>query len=177
MADDSNFGIDLELVDFTILDSWMSEHGLPVGDFKSVEALAGGTQNVLIRFERAGRRYVLRRGPRHLRPVSNDVMRREARVLQALAGADVPHPGFIAGCPDETVMNGAVFYLMEPVDGFNPSTGLPPLHAGDAGIRREMGFQIAEAAAALSGQRAGRGIDRSPPRLARRGRRHCRRIR
>ena len=29
-------------------------------------------------------------------------------------------------------MGGAVFYLMEPIDGFNPTTGLPALHAGDA---------------------------------------------
>ncbi len=62
-------------------------------------------------------------------PRSNEVLRREMRVLAALAGTDVPHPGLIAGCPDEAVLGGVVFYLMEPVDGFNPSVGLPELHA------------------------------------------------
>src|SRR5690606_38214658 len=65
------------------------------------------------------------------------------------AGSDVPHPRFIAACTDETVLNGAVFYLMEPVDGFNPSIGLPPLHAGDAAIRHAMGLEAADAIARL----------------------------
>jgi aminoglycoside phosphotransferase (APT) family kinase protein len=131
-----------------VLGAWMEEQGLPSGNFEQVQTLAGGTQNVLIKFERGGRAYVLRRGPPHLRPRSNDIMRREAQVLTALHGSDVPHPKFIAGCMDESRM-GAVFYLMEPVDGFNPSVGLPPLHAGDAAIRHEMGLQIADGAAAL----------------------------
>ena len=142
-------GIDPELVDFRVLDAWMDDQGLPRGPLERVGLLAGGTQNVLVRFSRGGRDYVLRRPPRHLRPTSNDALRREARVLAALAGTDVPHPRFIAGCPDETVMGGAVFYLMEPVDGFNPTTGLPALHASDAAVRHEMGLQAADALACL----------------------------
>jgi aminoglycoside phosphotransferase (APT) family kinase protein len=145
----SNFGFERTVVDFDVLDAWMLEQGLPDGPIERVETLAGGTQNVLLRFERGGRAYVLRRGPPHLRPISNDVMRREARVLNALAGSDVPHPEFVAACPDESLMGGAVFYLMEPVDGFNATVGLPALHASDAAIRYEMGMQIAEGAAAL----------------------------
>jgi aminoglycoside phosphotransferase (APT) family kinase protein len=148
MSDD-NFGIDPALIDFGMLDGWMREQGLPYGAFERVEKLAGGTQNVLVRFTRGGRTYVLRRGPPHLRPRSNDIMRREAQVLTALRDTEVPHPGFIAGCMDENVMGGAVFYLMEPVDGFNPGTGLPALHASDPAIRHEMGLQIADGAAAL----------------------------
>jgi aminoglycoside phosphotransferase (APT) family kinase protein len=145
----ANFGIDVDLLDFDVLGAWMDRQGLPAGAFERVEVLAGGTQNTLIRFARGGRAYVLRRGPRHLRPISNDVMRREMRVLAALAGTDVPHPELYAGWPDESVMNGAVFYLMEPIDGFNPSVGLPALHAGDASIRHEMGLAIVDGAAAL----------------------------
>src|SRR5439155_23993627 len=132
-----------------ILTDWMDGHGLGSGPLSNPTTLAGGTQNVLLEFTRAGRSYVLRRGPVHLRPKSNDALRREAQVLAALDGTDVPHPGLIAACPDETVMNGAVFYLMEPVDGFNPTTGLPPLHANDASIRHTMGLGAAEAIAAL----------------------------
>ena len=127
----------------------MDDQGLPRGPLERIELLAGGTQNVLVRFARAGREYVLRRGPRHLRPKSNDALRREARVLAALADTDVPHPRFIAGCLDESVMGGAVFYLMEPVDGFNPTTGLPALHASDPAIRHEMGLEAADAIARL----------------------------
>ena len=144
-----NFGIDTALVDFDVLSAWMDRQGLGGDAFEHVEALAGGTQNTLIRFGRGGREYVLRRGPRHLRPISNDVMRREMRVLAALAGSDVPHPEFYAGCTDETVMNGAVFYLMESVNGFNASIRLPALHAADAGVRHAMGLSIADGAAAL----------------------------
>ena len=145
----SNFGIDVELIDFDILGAWMDDTGLPRGDLSSVETLAGGTQNVLLKFERGGRAYVLRRGPRFLRPKSNEVMRREQRMLRALSDTDVRHPRFIAGCEDDAVMGGAVFYLMEPVDGFNPSVALPALHASDTGVRRQMGFEIADGIAAL----------------------------
>jgi aminoglycoside phosphotransferase (APT) family kinase protein len=142
---------DTDLVDIHALARWMDERGLPGGRITGATALAGGTQNLLMRFTRDGRDYVLRRGPRHLRRASNDVMRREARVLQALAGSDVPHPAFVAGPgePETGVAGDAVFYLMAPVDGFNPTTGLPELHASDAGVRHRMGLEVADAAARL----------------------------
>ncbi|HEX5365691.1 MAG TPA: phosphotransferase family protein [Acidimicrobiales bacterium] len=140
-----------DLVDLGALAAWMDGQGLPPGPIRDPQVLPGGTQNLLLRFSRGGRGYVLRRGPRHLRRKSNDVMRREARVLQALAGGDVPHPAFVAGPgePGTGVAGDAVFYLMAPVEGFNPTTGLPPLHAGDPGVRHEMGLAVAEAVARL----------------------------
>lgn len=143
-------GIAPELVDFGVLDDWMNEQALPPGPIRDVRVLAGGTQNVLVRFHRGGRDYVLRRPPRHLRPKSNEALRREGRVLAALADSDVPHPGFIAGCFDESRMGGAVFYLMEPVEGFNATTELPALHAGDAAVRHAMGLEAAGALARLA---------------------------
>ena len=142
-------GIEREVVDFEVLAAWMDERGLASGPISGVCLLGGGTQNVLVRFSRGGRDYVLRRPPKHLRPRSNESLRREGRVLAALAGTDVPHPAFFAGCFDESVMNGAVFYLMEPIDGFNATVELPALHAGDAAIRREMGLNAAEGLARL----------------------------
>lgn len=127
----------------------MDGQGLGTGPIEAAELLGGGTQNILIRFRRAGRGYVLRRGPRHLRPRSNDQLRREIEVLTALADSAVPHPGIIGACLDEAVLDGAVFYLMEPIDGFNAAAGLPALHAGDAAIRHEMGLQTAQAIADL----------------------------
>jgi len=139
-----------ELCDFARLGRWMDAQGLPRGEIEQVSSIPGGTQNVLLRFARGGREYVLRRPPRHLRATSNEALRREGRVLAALAGSAVPHPRFIAGCFDESLMGGFVFYLMEPVAGFNPMTGLPPLHAGDAKMRHAMGIAAAEAIAQLA---------------------------
>lgn len=135
-------------VDLAALARWMDEQALGDGPIENATLLGGGTQNILLRFSRAERTYVLRRPPPHLRANSNDTMRREARMLGALKGTDVPHPGLIAACPAEDVI-GAAFYLMEPIDGFNPSTGLPPLHAGSPEIRHRMGLALVGGIAAL----------------------------
>ena len=141
--------LDPTLVDLDVVAAWMDDQGFPSGPMEGVRLLEGGTQNVLLLFSRAGRSFVLRRGPRHLRPHSNDALRREARVLAALDGTDVPHPGLIAACPDETVLNGAVFYLMEPVEGFNPAPGLPEPHRSDPALQHRLGLAMADAIAAL----------------------------
>lgn len=143
MAEESDIPVDL-----VRLASWMDSAGLGEGPLQDCTLLGGGTQNILLKFQRAGRAYVLRRPPPVLRANSNETMRREARVLAALAGSDVPHPGLIAACPEEDVL-GAAFYLMEPVDGFNAATGLEPLHAADAAIRHRMGLAMVEAIAKL----------------------------
>jgi aminoglycoside phosphotransferase (APT) family kinase protein len=139
---------EIEGVDLEILDAWMDEQSLPTGQIGVVDKLTGGTQNILLRFERGGHHYVLRRPPIHKRANSDETMRREARVLGALEGSDVPHPGLIAACADEAIL-GAAFYLMQPVDGFNATAGLPELHEGDPDIRRGMGFAMAEGIASL----------------------------
>lgn len=136
-------------IDLDRLLDWMDSRGLGEGPLDAVEQLTGGTQNILIRFERAGRPYVLRHPPPHKRKNSDETMRREARVLAALAGTDVPHPELIAA-ESEIEPLGAAFYLMEPIDGFNPAAGLPEPHRSDAAMRFEMGLSMADAAAALS---------------------------
>jgi aminoglycoside phosphotransferase (APT) family kinase protein len=139
----------VEQLDLTAVAQWMSQQGLGEGPLEDVSSVTGGTQNVMLRFTRSSRPYVLRRGPRHLRPRSNSVMLRETKVLAALAGSDVPHPHLIATCEDPGVLGDAVFYLMEPVDGFNAGEGLPPLHAGDPAVRFGMGLSMADALARL----------------------------
>ncbi len=136
------------LVPLDRLNDWMDAAGLPRGQIERPRLLPGGTQNILLRFSRAGRDYVLRRPPKHLRANSNETMRREARVLGALAGTDVRHPALIAACPAEDVI-GASFYLMAPVDGFLPRDEMPALHASDPAIRHRMGLEMADAIAAL----------------------------
>ena len=136
-------------VDLKPVAEWMSRHGLGKGPVEKVCEIGGGTQNIMLRFTRSGRQYVLRRGPLHLRPRSNVVILRETRVLAALAGTDVPHPRLIATCDDPGVLGDAVFYLMEPVDGFNAGQELPPLHACDPSMRFGMGLSMADALAKL----------------------------
>lgn len=135
-------------VDLDSLATWMDGQGLGSGPINDPRLLAGGTQNILLRFTRDGRDYVLRRPPRHLRANSNDTMRREARLLGALWKTDVPHAHLIAASDDVSVL-GAVFYLMEPIEGFNPTAGLPPLHAGSAEVQHRMGLALVEALVAL----------------------------
>ena len=133
----------------TAVADWMSGLGLGGGPIENVAEITGGTQNIMLRFTRDGREYVFRRGPQHLRPVSNSVILRETKVLHALADTDVPHAPLIAVCEDTSVLGDAVFYLMEPIDGFNAGTGLPALHAADAGVRHGMGLSMADAVARL----------------------------
>jgi aminoglycoside phosphotransferase (APT) family kinase protein len=140
--------VDPALVDLGHLAEWMDGQGLTGEAIADAELLAGGTQNILLRFTRGGRTFVLRRPPPHLRKNSNETMRREARVLGAIGDTDVPHPRLIAGCPETDVI-GAAFYLMEPIEGFNPTQGLPEYHRSDPAIRRAMGLSLVDSVAAL----------------------------
>ena len=135
-------------VDLAALANWMDAQGLGSGPLNDVQRLAGGTQNILLKFSRAGRSYVLRRPPPVLRANSNETMRREARMLAALKGTNVPHPELIAACQDEGVL-GAAFYLMQPIDGYNPSTGLPEPFASSPQLRHQMGLSLVDGIAAL----------------------------
>lgn len=130
------------------LTDWMDSQCLGDGDMYDVQPLSGGTQNIMFRFKRADREYIFRHPPEHPRPESNSVMQREGRVLAALADTGVPHPGFIAGCWDETTL-GAYFFLMEPIDGFNVHQGLSDKMAGNPETPKRMGHAYVEALAAL----------------------------
>nr|WP_087573225.1 phosphotransferase family protein [Sphingomonas sp. JE1] len=138
------------MLDTGALATWMDEQGLPGGTITDVTSLAGGSQNIILRFSRGGKEYVLRRPPAKPRPESNETMRREARLLAALTDTDVPHPRLIAACGDEAVL-GAAFYLMEPVDGFSAiAAPLPSPHADSPAMRHAMGLALVDGAAALS---------------------------
>jgi aminoglycoside phosphotransferase (APT) family kinase protein len=137
------------LVDKNRLMEWMDSQNLEDGPIYDMRFLPGGTQNILLSLTRNNRIFVLRRPAAFPVQGSNKTMQREARILRALANTEVPHARLIAACADEKVM-GVAFYIMEPVDGFNATNGLPPLHANDHGMRREMGFAFIDALKALS---------------------------
>ncbi|MBL8771423.1 MAG: phosphotransferase family protein [Phenylobacterium sp.] len=136
------------LVDLDRLAAWMDDRGLEAGPIEEAARPPGGTQNILLKFRRGERWFMLRRPPLAAHMNGSETMRREARVLGALADTDVPHPRLIAAEAGEDVL-GAAFYLMEPIEGFNATVGLPPLHAGSAQVRRGMGLSLVDGIAAL----------------------------
>lgn len=135
-------------VDLTVVRDWMDAQGLGAGDLTAASPIGGGTQNIMIGFERSGVRYVLRRGPKHLRPQSNRVIAREMTLLGALSGNPVPHPTFVAGTEDTEIL-GAAFYLMHAVEGYNAAEGLTPAHAANPATRHRMGVAMVDALTAL----------------------------
>ena len=145
-------------VDLDRLAAWMDTRGLEAGPITDVVPITGGTQNILLSFRRGARPFVLRRPPLHKRANSDATMVREARILAALAGTDVPHPPLIAACDDiDTV--GAAFYLMEPIAGFNPTLGLPEPHRSDLSLQGDMGLAMADGLVSLAGvDPAARGL-------------------
>jgi aminoglycoside phosphotransferase (APT) family kinase protein len=130
-----------DLVDVDALTRWLDQQGFPGGPVEDLAALEGGTQNLLVRFVRGGTAYVLRRPSRHPRPRASQIILREARVLEALAATDVPHPRWAATCADESVL-GIPFVVMRAVDGVNPMVAAPA-YAADAAGRRELGRSAA----------------------------------
>lgn len=129
--------------------AWLDRHEVGTGPIADVSLLAGGTQNRLYRFRRGDDEFVLRRPPEHKRGNSDETMRRESRLLAALAGTDVPHPRLIAAEPDESVI-GDAFYVMSVIDGFNPNVEVPDLHQDSLDVQREMGEAMIDGIAALS---------------------------
>ena len=60
----------------------------------------------------------------------------------------MPHPPLIAACADDDVL-GAAFYLMEPIDGVNPTVALPAGLHRDETRRWELGLAMADGAASI----------------------------
>ena len=138
------------LIDWPRLNAWLALQDAPgSGPVGAARKLKGGLQNNVFLLERGGESMVLRRPSKHLRAHSNETMLREARVLKALGGSEVPHPAVYAVCDDPSVI-GACFYLMEPLEGFAPSGELPGEYATDPAWRRGMGEEMVRAAAALA---------------------------
>ena len=135
------------LVDLGVLEEWMDANGFPPGPLRDMTVLSGGTQNIHLRLRKGDGTYVFRRPPEHLRKGSNDVNRREARVLAALRDTRVPAPRLVASCPDETVL-GAAFYVMEWVDGVSLEESRPA-YAGDPNALFAMGLAAVDALATL----------------------------
>lgn len=135
----------VDAIDLGALARWMDGQGLSEGPLRHVRPLTGGTQNILLRFERgAGQSFVLRCPRPNGQAGAGRGFLREARLLRALAGSAVPHPELVASCADPGIL-GVPFYLMAPVDGFTATPQpLAGRYAADPAWRREMGLSMVD---------------------------------
>ena len=145
----STTGLDPAIVEPAMLEAWLDAQAVPGAAISGLRLLAGGTQNLLVQFLRGDAEYVLRRPSLNPRPEAEKTIRREARVLGALKGTAVPHPGLIAFCEDADVI-GSVFYVMERKEGFNAALGLPAPFDADPRARHKLGLALVDGIAALS---------------------------
>jgi aminoglycoside phosphotransferase (APT) family kinase protein len=131
-------------IDRERLEPWLADH---VGGAKppfSFDRIAGGRSNLTYRVGDAGEgRWILRRPPMGATLGSAHDMGREHRILSALAPAGLPVPTPIALCEDEGV-TGAVFYVMEFVDGLVLRDEDEVAAAFDEDGRREIGFALVD---------------------------------
>ena len=139
--------VDIERLAAFMDESGLAEKGAPV----HATFITGGASNELFEIRRGEHRMALRRPPRVVPEGRNETMLREARVLGALAGTDVPHARLIAACDDPEVIGGC-FYLMEFVDGWSPlgAGGWPAPFDEDVDARRGLAFELVEGIARLS---------------------------
>lgn len=108
---------DLPGLDLTAFGAWFADHADVAPDTRWQGSLvAGGKSNLTYAVSDGERSWIVRRPPLgHVQATAHD-MRREFRVMSALAPTDVPVPGTVALCTDHDVL-GADFYVMEKVTG------------------------------------------------------------
>src|ERR1700742_2321603 len=99
-------------IDATALGRWMDAEKLPGVGVPVLPRLSGGSQNELFVVERDGIRAVLRIPLATAGAARFDGLRRKSRLLRALAGADLPHPG-VGAAADHPAVPGAPVSLTE----------------------------------------------------------------
>ncbi|OTP79028.1 phosphotransferase family protein [Caballeronia sordidicola] len=124
---------------------WMQGMVPSAAPLRSVEKFAGGQSNPTYRLHTTAGGYVLRRKPFGKLLPSAHAVEREFRLISAIHPVGFPVPRPVALCEDETVI-GAVFYLMEMVEGRTFWNGtLPEIAKADR--RAFYGAMIDKAAA------------------------------
>lgn len=141
------------MIDFDRLVPWMDDHGLP-GKGEPIEHrfLSGGSQNEIYEIRRGDEVCVIRIPPPAAPANRDDGILREWRIIEALAGTDVPHTPAVAMCEDQSVL-GRAFYLMGLVDGWSPmdmGDSWPAPFDTDLEARAGLAYQLVEGTALLS---------------------------
>lgn len=100
------------------LDRWLGEKVPQLGEGAlHTSLITGGSSNIVVRLDRGNAAVVLRKAPAQAPPASARAIEREATVLRALGGSDVPHPQFHGFSGDAAIVGGP-FYVMDLVDGW-----------------------------------------------------------
>lgn len=135
-------------LDEIALARWMQSAIPGCGRLESIEKFAGGQSNPTYRIRTTDESYVLRRKPFGDLLPSAHAVEREFRLISAIHPVGFPVPRPVALCEDKTVI-GAVFYLMEMVEGRTLWNGtLPELARTD---RRPCYNAMIDTMAALHG--------------------------
>lgn len=138
-------------VDLPALARWMDANGVPgTGELPLLRGLGGGSQNELTEVTRGAHRMVLRKPPANAVADRVEGIRREHRLVRALADSDVPHARYVAGSDDSDLL-GMPFYVMEMVDGWSPSDlgGWAAPFDTDVAARRGLALELVRGAALL----------------------------
>ena len=139
------------LLDVPAIQEWLDEHVPSLGSGPlQARILAGGATNAVFLIERGGEKAVLRRPPRIPRPDSDKILGREARVLKALEGTDVPAPHLFGHCADLSVNGGSAFYVMSYADGWVGLGAFPPPFDQPGEARRNLAFELVGGIASLA---------------------------
>jgi aminoglycoside phosphotransferase (APT) family kinase protein len=104
--------------DTAALTAWLERNLEGFAGPVSVEMFKGGQSNPTYKLLTPAASYVMRAKPGPVAKLlpSAHAVEREFKVMQALAGTDVPVPRMYCLCEDESVI-GRAFYVMEHVDG------------------------------------------------------------
>ena len=128
------------------LQKYLKDQGLTAGEPVQISVLAGGQSNPTYRVQAGGRDLVLRKQPPGQVVAGAHAIDREYRVMQALAGSQVPVPAMRAYCDDASQL-GTPFYLMDFVPG---RMLMDPALPGMASAERETHYrEMARVIAAL----------------------------
>jgi aminoglycoside phosphotransferase (APT) family kinase protein len=102
--------------DVTRLEAWMVANVAGFAGPLQVEQFKGGQSNPTYKLITPTRHYVMRRKPPGNLVAGAHAVDREARVLSALEGSDVPVAHIYGLCTDESVI-GTWFFIMDMVEG------------------------------------------------------------
>jgi aminoglycoside phosphotransferase (APT) family kinase protein len=137
-----------ELVPTGPLESFLDARSLGAGPI-SLRQIGEGRSNLTFVLERGPQTFVLRRPPPGPIPAGAHDVLREARVIGALRGTDVPVPEVVATCADTAVL-GFPFALTGWIDGLVVSARMPSsLTTPEAG--RPLGVAVIDSLAAVHG--------------------------
>lgn len=128
--------------------AWLGEVTGEYGDV-TVSAIRGGGSGEMFRVDRLGAAWVVRRAPMAAVSATAHQVIREARIMEALSGQDVPVPRVLAHSADTTVL-GAPFFVMSFVEGeVIRRNGLPPALRDDPATQGSIGEQLIDTLADL----------------------------